>query len=97
MRFLSIKVCKLIFKMGHKHMDDYLYTNAKRWWQWGCKRKESRVCTRVVSTGSEGIQQWKFITIRRKESGFDEVQCQASVQLWVLWMEWMPRCPEFWD
>ena len=47
-------------------MDDYLYTNAKRWWQWGCKRKESRVCTRVVSTGSEGIQQWKFITIRRK-------------------------------
>ena len=29
--------------------------------------KESRVCTRIVSTGSEGIKQHEIITIRGKQ------------------------------
>jgi len=33
--------------------------------------KESRLCTGVVSTGSDGIKQYEIITIRETGSGFD--------------------------
>jgi len=32
---------------------------------WDVRVKESRVCTRIVNIGSEGIKQHEIITIRR--------------------------------
>ena len=43
---------------------NYLHTNVKSQGQRGCESKESRVCTGIVSTGSEGIKQCDIITIR---------------------------------
>jgi len=50
-------------------MDELLIYYAKGQGQQGCKGEESRVCTVIVSTGSEGIKQCEVITIRRNRVG----------------------------
>ena len=77
---------------------NYLYTNAKSQGQWGCESEESRVCTRIVSTGSEGIKQHEIITIRRKQ-GQGLMETDVGLQPKYESSGWgcMPRCPECWD
>src|SRR5882724_10819446 len=47
----------------------YLRVVAKSWGVWDARVKESRVCTGVVSTGSEGNKQHEIITIRGNRVG----------------------------
>ena len=46
---------------------------AKSWGYGNVRTKESRVCTRIVSTGSEGIKQHELITIRGNRVGAGQV------------------------
>jgi len=60
----------------------------------GCENKESRVCTKIVSTRLEGKQQHETITIRRKQGrglmrtdgGFapimDGMDTQMPIECW---------------
>jgi len=78
---------------------NYLYTNAKSQWQQGCKSNKSRVCTRVVSTGSEGIKQQKIITIWGKGvkgCGLMKSNVRLQSNYGSSGGEQMPGCPKFW-
>ena len=52
------------------------------------------MCTRIVSTGSEGIKQWEIITIRGKQG---QGLMKTDVGLWSnhgsSGQGWMPGCP----